>query len=353
MTADKIIPEEVFMSKIDDVARLAKVSKGTVSNVFSGKRPTSEDVRRRVFKAAKELNYTPNHIARSLVTKETMIIGLKIPFAQNKLLGGLHTKLVNGVIAQAALNNYRVLIDTSPPEGTDIKHLSTDPMDGVIVMDPEKEDIRVEILKERGAPFVVVGVPHDATDVPYVNNNNVEVTTSMTELLIKNGHRKILFLNAPVIKTVSEDRKHGFYQGFEKQLVPYDESYNIYKEDQYEDSSLYGYRMVKYYFEDKKEMPFTAIITDTDAVAVGVLRALRELALNVPEDISVVALSDDLANALDPPLTTVNLYPERLGREAVKLLIEQIKARDLSMNTRVIVPAQIIERTSVKKRDNL
>lgn len=119
------------MSKIDDVAKLAKVSKGTVSNVYSGKRPTSEDVRRRVFKAARELKYFPNHIARSLVTKETMIIGLKIPFAQDKLMGGLHTKLVNGVIAQAALSNYRVLIDTIPPKGLEVKHLSTDPMDGL------------------------------------------------------------------------------------------------------------------------------------------------------------------------------------------------------------------------------
>lgn len=334
------------MSKIDDVAKLAKVSKGTVSNVYSGKRPTSEDVRRRVFKAARELKYFPNHIARSLVTKETMIIGLKIPFAQDKLMGGLHTKLVNGVIAQAALSNYRVLIDTITPKGLEVKHLSTDPMDGVIVMDPEKNDMRIEALKERGAPFVVVGIPHDEQDVPYVNNNNEEMIYQMTKLLIDKGHKKILFLNAPDFKTVSEDRKHGFLRAHINSNIDFVESYNVYKEDEYEDASVYGYRMIKRYMEED-HLPFTAIIADTDTVAVGVIKALRELELRIPEDISVVALSDDLTYDIDPPLTTISLFPERLGREAVKLLLEQIKQINHLSNTRVIVPAHINERASV------
>lgn len=334
------------MSKIDDVAKLAKVSKGTVSNVFSGKRPTSKDVRARVFKAAKELNYSPNHIARSLVTKETMIIGLKIPFAQNKTLGSLHTKLVNGVIAEASLNNYRVLIDISSPDGLDIRHLSTDPMDGVIVMDPQQNDIRIDILKERGTPFVVIGVPHIEKDIPYVNNNNQEVVYRITNLLFKKGHEKILFLNAPESKTVSVDRKCGFFRALNKAGIKYDGSFNIYKRDHFEDDSTYGYNVTKKIF-GKKTDDFTAIITDTDTVAIGVLKALKEMKIKVPKDISLISLSNDLALAYEtiPKLTTVNLFPERLGREAVKLLLEQIKHNNNdTINPRVIIPAQIIER---------
>ncbi len=98
---------------------------------------------------------------------------------------------------------------------------------------------------------------------------------------------------------------------------------------------------------EEDHLPFTAIITDTDTVAVGVIKALRELELRIPEDISVVALSDDLAYDIDPPLTTISLFPERLGREAVKLLLEQIKQINHLSNTRVIVPAHINERASV------
>lgn len=87
------------MAKIDDVARLAGVSKGTVSNVFSQKRPTSKKVTERVLNASKELNYVPNHIARSLVTKKTMAIGLTIPHG-HFFFSVFHNQFINGVVLE-------------------------------------------------------------------------------------------------------------------------------------------------------------------------------------------------------------------------------------------------------------
>lgn len=335
------------MSKIDDVAKLAKVSKGTVSNVFSGKRPTSESVRKRVFEAAKQLDYTPNPIARSLVTKKTNILGLKIAFAENRLLENLHIKLINGVLAQARIHNYRLLIDTNPMKDLSFGELSSEPVDGVIVMDPEENDKRLTMLQKTGKPFVVIGVPRRGEAISYVNNNNEEMMFNVTELLIEKGHGKILFMNAPEIKTVSCDRLEGMKRAYRQHEIPFEESFNVYKQDHYEESSSYGYKIVMEHFK-RKPYPFTAIVTDTDAVAIGVLRAFKELEISVPDDVSIIALNNEIGHDMDPALSAVNLHPEELGREAVKLLMAQIEEEDNIPNRRVIIPAEIIERQSCK-----
>jgi DNA-binding LacI/PurR family transcriptional regulator len=314
------------MSKIDDVAKLAKVSKGTVSNVFSGKRPTSKEVKKRVLEAAKKLNYSPNHIARSLVTKQTMIIGLKMSYGKNLFLTSWHTHLISGVLKEAALRNYRVLIDTIPQKDLYRPYLSTDPMDGVIVLGPKKVDERIDYLKETGIPFVIIGT-HRQEGIAYVDSNNEEMVFNVTRLLIKKGHQRILFLNAPEAKTVSYERERGFFRAFRENNLSVKETDNIYNEHPLEDPTLYGYKITKNLFEQAKEINYTAIIADTDQVALGVLKALKELDKNVPKDVSLVALSDDfvLSHEIDPPLTTVKLFPEKLGEEAVKLLIEKIE----------------------------
>lgn len=334
------------MAKIDDVAKLAKVSKGTVSNVFSGKRPTSDRVKERVFKAAKQLNYSPNHIARSLATKKTMIIGVKIPYANKRLLSGFHTKFISGAIAEASKKNYRILIDTIFPKDSNIAQISTDPMDGVIVIDPEKNDKRIDFLKQSNTPFVILGEAYSEKEILSVDNNNEEIVYKVTDLLIQKGHKKILFLNAHKNKTVAHDRKKGFFRALKEKKIIYNDKYNIYQEDYFEEQSVYGYKITKEILKEHKETNYTAIITDTDIVAIGVLKALKELRKKVPEDISLVALSDDvvLAYETDPLLTTVNLFPESLGRESVKLLLERIENKGIS--SKVIIPAKIIERNS-------
>ena len=332
------------MPKVDDVARLSKVSKGTVSNVFSGKRPTSDEVKKRVLEAARILKYTPNHIARSLVTKKTLIIGLKMPCGKNVSLSSLHTDILNGVIMEAAVKNYRVLIDTIPPEEQSRSYVSTDPIDGVIVLGPEKGDVRIKTLCQSDIPFVVIGVPYGISEASYVDNNNEEMLTSIVNLLAGKGRKKILFLNAVKTKTVAMIRGKGFKKGLEENRLEFCESDMVYNRYVYEDYSVYGYNATMEAFKAGGE--HDAIIADTDRVAAGVLKALKEMGKKVQEDISVVALSDDylLSRESDTPLTTVNLFPELLGKEAVRLLMAKMQQPDDYSDRRVIIPARIIER---------
>ncbi|GAB2570598.1 LacI family DNA-binding transcriptional regulator [Gracilibacillus alcaliphilus] len=335
------------MSKIDDVAKLAGVSKGTVSNVFSRKRPISEKVQKRVLEAAKELNYTPNHIARSLVTKKTMTISLSMPSAKRISLTTFHTNLINGVITEASLHNYRILIDTLAQEELELPFLSGNVVDGVIVLNPKVDDTRLDYLTKYNIPAVVIGEPSAKYKnlVSYVDNNNQEIVEEVTTYLLKKGHRRILYLNAPTKMTVSKVREAGFLQAFADLGISNNESLIHFKESLYEDPSQYGYDTVMKYFAADKDR-YTAIIADTDKEAIGICRAFRKLNIKFPDDVAIVALSDDLvlSHELEPPIPTVDMQAEALGKTSVQMLFHQIKVGDYPEISRAVVKAKFHSR---------
>lgn len=335
------------MAKIDDVARLARVSKGTVSNVFSRKRPISEDVRRRVLEASKQLNYVPNAIARSLVTKQTMTIGLNIPFGHNMFFNSFQIRLMNGVVHEASKNNYRILLDTFSQEEVDLPYLSSFPIDGAILIDPKQEDHRINNLNQFRLPFVVIGTPSNSqiNDLVCVDNDNVKVGYNACRYLIEKGHRRILFLNAPEIMTVSLDRKRGFEQALSDCRIAQDACLHRYKPNVKLPAFDFGYETTLQIFGEQKNAA-TAIIADEEDVAAGVLRALSALDLRVPQDVSVLVISGDpdAAHRTEPPLTTMDLQASLLGSHAVRIVLDMLNGKEVP--SRTIVKARIIEKGS-------
>jgi DNA-binding LacI/PurR family transcriptional regulator len=337
------------LSKIDDVAKLARVSKGTVSNVFSRKRPISEAVRKRVLEASEKLKYIPNHIARSLVTKQTMAIGLNIPFAKNIFFNSFQNLLINGVVSEAASKNYRILIDTISQEEVDLPYLSSFPIDGAIIIDPKNEDDRIALLHQVQMPFVVIGKPFNSNvkDIAYVDNNNEQIGYDICKYLITKGHEHIMFLNAPEAMTVSLDRKKGYEDALSDHQIESQEYYHHFKKDLKTNASDFGYETTLKILGDQTKL-VTSIIADEDKVAMGVLRALSVLNLNVPEDVSVIVISGDptTAHQTDPPLTTMDLRASLLGSSAVNILLNKLGIIEGAYQLNTIIDAEIIERGS-------
>jgi DNA-binding LacI/PurR family transcriptional regulator len=332
------------MATISDVAKRAGVSKGTVSNVFSKKRPISREVSERVLLAAKELNYTPNHVARSLAIKKTMIVGLKMPQSKDAVLSSFEMQMINGVIKECSKHGYRVLLDTLP-DSDDVSLLSRDPVDGVIMLNPRKKDPRIEAYNGIGIPLVLVGRPGGMhNDVSFVDNNNMEIVENLADRLIHQGHRHILFLNASSDMTVAMDRKKGLETSFIKNGLSFcNEDVLYYSNAKYCDKTEYGYQATLQTIHKK---PYTAVIADTDRVAIGVLRAAREMNIDLPGQLSVIALHNDamLAQELSPKLTCVELFPEVLGAEAARILFE--KMNNTSTLKHLIIPAKLVIRES-------
>lgn len=335
------------MATIDDVAKAAGVSKSTVSNVFSKKRPISKEVADRVLETARELNYKPNYWARSLANKETRIIGLSMEGEKVKF-GTFHMMLVNGVLEECFNRGYRLLINTLPKHFSDkLENQSSDPVDGEILLDPMVQDPRIEERLEGSVPIVVIGRPPASYEscVSYVDNDNIGAAYRVTEHLIGLNHRHILFLNAPKYRTVAKDREQGFRNACEAGGLTVDPKQLVYKEEGTESSVEYGYKMTKRMLASSPDV--TAIIADTDKVALGVYQAAGELGISIPADLSVFAFSVEPGFGMEfqPPLSIVRLNGELLGSEAAKLLLEQCTSKS-AMIKRTTIPSELYHRDS-------
>lgn len=335
------------LATIDDVAKKAGVSKSTVSNVFSQKRPISKEVTERVLEAAKRLNYRPNYWARTLANKTTRIIGLNMP-AEKVKFSQFHLSLLNGVLEECYLRGYRLLVNTLSREfSSQVQHLSSEPVDGDILLDPAVQDQRIADRLKQKLPLVVIGRPPGEFEarVSYVDNDNVGTARQVTEYLLEQGHRRILLLNAPAERTVGPDRELGYRRAFEQAGLAVDPRLIVCRDGSFPSSLEFGRATTKRLLA--RHPHITAVIADTDKVALGVYRAAAEMKLEIPRDLSVIAFSDDsvFAPEFSPPLTGVKLNGEQLGREAARMLIEQCVSRRRAV-TRVLIPTELVFRDS-------
>jgi DNA-binding LacI/PurR family transcriptional regulator len=338
------------LATIDDVAKSAGVSKSTVSNVFSKKRPISKVVSESVLAAARELNYKPNYWARSLATKETRIIGLCME-GENVKFGQFNLALLNGVLEQCYAHGYRLLINTVAKEFADkLENWSSDPLDGEILIDPTVNDTRIEERVSSKLPLAVIGRPPEPYEsrVSYVDNDNVGAGRRVAEYLLSLGHRKIMFLNAPKHRTVAQDRQAGFQKAYELAGISIDPKLLLFKDDHPNSALLYSHQMTKKMILSNPGI--TAIVVDTDKMAIGVYLAAKDLNLNIPEDLSVIAFSVENGSSAEfqPPLSSVKLNGELLGSEAAKLLLHQCMDHS-PMVKRIMIPSELIHRESCAK----
>ncbi|WP_169083886.1 LacI family DNA-binding transcriptional regulator [Paenibacillus sp. PL91] len=337
------------MAKIDDVARLAGVSKGTVSNVFSQKRPTSKKVTERVLRISRELNYVPNHIARSLVTKKTMAIGLTIPHGKF-FFNFFHNQFINGVILEASIYGYRVLLDMIAAEEVKTPSLASYPIDGAIVLGPTQDDERINLLHQNQIPFVTVGkiLNENLHEVSTVNNDNDKIIRDICNYLVGLGHRDIMFLNAGQQMTVSIERTEAYINALNEHQIEFRPHMIHYKPCIHSDEYMrYGYDETYSILGTRKEK-VTAIIADDDRTAFSAMNAIKDLGYSVPEDISLFVICGDLSmmHQVTPSLTGMDLQPAELGVQSLRLLMHKLAVLDGDYEDHWIVNSTIVERSS-------
>jgi len=217
------------------------------------------------------------------------------------------------------------------------------------MLNPRTSDPRIERYRLMQTPLVLVGRPDPAEDsVCYVDNDNVDIGFQVGNYLLRNGHDSLLFMNAAADMTVAADREKGLIAAFRKHGVPADRLKVMhYSRKIHGNPTEYGYQALR---ESAGSVPFTAIVTDTDRVALGALQAAETLGLRIPDDVSMIALSNDavLAQATTPRLTSVELSAESLGTEAAKMLLKTIG--NPGFVERKIVAAKLVIRDSCKPR---
>ncbi|CAL9413046.1 HTH-type transcriptional regulator DegA [Streptomyces sp. enrichment culture] len=329
-----------------DVARSAGVSVATVSHVLNETRPVLPRTRQAVLDAVEELGYTPNTLARSLVTSRTRSIGLAVSAISNPYF----TEILQGVEASALEHGYSLLIadphDDPGHERKVVQLLHERRVDGMIVAPSAEPRDLVAYLARHRVPAVfldrVVGAPQDTDALPYdqVCAESAEPTALLVGHLAGLGHRRIgLVAGRPGLSTTSE-RITGYRHGLAAAGLPFDERLLVHGDSEAAGGERAAAELLSL------AVPPTALVTANNAMTIGALRALRTRGLSVPGDLALCCFDDFAwADLFAPRLTAVAQPSRDIGARAVQLLLERLATPDRPART-VRLPCTYVHRTS-------
>jgi DNA-binding LacI/PurR family transcriptional regulator len=333
------------MVTMKDVARKAGVSLGTVSNVLNNVSTVSEENRRKVLDAVKELNYRVNTVARTLKTKTSRSIGLIIPDITNpyypELARGVEDAAKKAGLSCFLCNNDR----NRQKEKEYINLLIQKNADGMILVKPQ---LNSEELSELCEKYNVILVDSDSTSKPWYNTVNVddyEGVMKALNLLYEFNHTRIAFIGGLLDSQSSKFRYMAYKDFFAQKGLELREEYM--KRGNYD---WYGgyYAAVELL---RLVNPPTAIFAANDLMAIGAMKAIRERLMNIPFDISVMGYDDILmASLCSPQLTTIRQPKYEIGTVSVEILVEILNNKDhdkKNYGKQVKLSTEIIMRESV------
>jgi LacI family transcriptional regulator len=329
-----------------DVAELAGVSTTTVSHVINKTRHVDESTRESVEFAMKELRYQPNYVARSLRSGETKTIGLIVPDASNLFFAEIARRIED----LGYQEGYSVILgnsDNDPDKQTNyINTLLAKQVDGVIFISSGGEAEDLELLSANNIPIVVADrdVPLSLADVVLLDNEKAGYEA--TRYLINLGHKCIACITGPSELSPSMSRVEGYKKALREVNIPYFEELIAVG-----DFRIKGGEIAMGSLLQQSCKP-TAVFALNDMMAIGAMTAIRKAGLRIPDDISVIGFDDiELASAVTPTITTMAQPLDELSKNAIDLLIEQIRGENREGNSRIILSAHLIERESTAARE--
>ncbi|MDX2597766.1 LacI family DNA-binding transcriptional regulator [Streptomyces sp. WI03-4A] len=336
------------MPTMADVARSAGVSVATVSHVLNGTRPVLPHTRQAVLDAVDALGYTPNTLARSLVTSRTRSIGLAVSAISNPYF----TEILQGVEAAALDAGYSLLIadphDDPVHERKVVQLLHERRVDGMIVAPSAAPHALVDYLARHAVPTVFLdrvltgdeGAAGGPDGPDQVCAENVEPMARLVGHLTALGHRRIgLVAGLPGLSTTTE-RIAGYRQALTSAGLPHDEDLVVSG-----NSESSGAERATATLLARPEPP-TALVTANNAMTIGALRALRRQGLAVPDDIALCCFDDFAwADLFSPRLTAVAQPSREIGARAVQVLLDRLATPGQPART-VRLPCAFVHRTS-------
>jgi DNA-binding LacI/PurR family transcriptional regulator len=332
---------------LKDVAATAGVSYQTVSKVLNGQIHVLPETADRVWKAAHQLGYRPNHNARNLRSQRSGMIGYswepEQPNHANHILDIFLTSMVEE--AEAAgyhllpfpfrqgdnlIDGYRELIDAGR-------------VDGFVISSVNYHDPRAEYLLERQFPFVAFGRSSPELDFPYVDVDGAAGLRIATEHLIARGHRRIAALAWPESSRVGSDRFEGYRAALDQAGLPLDPALIVREEGTFANARAATERWLT--LADSRRP--TGIVAFTDTMAIGAVQAGQARGLHIGRDLAVVGFDDSpMAEYLSPPLTTVRQPIRAVGRKCVEMLVARLKGQTLPEKKVLVDPELIVRATA-------
>ncbi|OIJ18092.1 hypothetical protein BKP45_10870 [Anaerobacillus alkalidiazotrophicus] len=339
------------MATIKDIAKEANVSISTVSRVLNNDETLTvmEETRERILAIAKKLNYTPKRRNQNNNQPESVSIGVVMWATQEDEFNDPYfLSIREGIEKQCSVKGIELSKIIRVRSSS--KDYSFDQLDGIITVgNVDLDDLKK--VYNQNTNIVFVNNDPDPTTYDAVICDLKECSEEIMNYLFHLGHKKIGFIGGVEYKQKFNDEKMLDKRESSEEIRRKTYEAIMNKNGLLDEKNIYigswttasGYQMMKNAIE-KGNIP-TAFFVASDPMAIGALRALHESSIKVPEEVSVVSIDDiDMAGFVSPPLTTVKIYSEQMGRSAVNLLQERIEGRTIPL--KVVVPTKLIVRDS-------
>jgi len=330
---------------IVDVARLAHVSTGTVSNVLANHRLVRLRTRRRVEAAITALNYRPNRIAQSLTGRPTRVIGMIVPDVTNPFF----SELMLGAEGELEGAGYAVVFGNSHGNATRqssyLGNFRDRRVDGLILVIAAETEAEALSEPADGIPLVLVDRTLDRWQGDQVLGDNEAGMKLAVEHLVKLGHRRIALINGEDVWTGAR-RKRGFEAALEQEGLKPDPRYVSHGSFTFDSGLVQARRLLA--LADRP----SSICAGNDLLAMAAIVAAQERGISVPSDLSVVGY-DDIAYAqlVSPGLTTVRQAATKMGAEASRLLLDRFTNERTEDRTIVIRPTLVTRGSTAPVRN--
>lgn len=333
---------------MQDIAKLAGVSPGTVSNALNDRKGVGKETKTKIIKIAEELGYFRNHkkneekVMRLILFKKHGYVVSDTQF---------FSALIEACENECRQNGYELLISQVIHGEHDkenvLKIINQDKIDGILLLATEMNEEDFCYFENLDVPIVVLDSYFAFKSYDYVVINNVSGSYRAIKYFIDNGHERIGMLGSCVNISNFDYRYKGFKKAIEESGLTVRQEDEILIEPTLDGS----YRDVKKYLEQNqgKELP-TALFAFNDIMALGAIRAMQEQGINVPKDISIIGFDDIPFSSLsNPNMTTVKVYTEEMGSIAVRRLVDKIDNEDKEVPLKIEIDTKLIERNSVAK----
>ncbi|MBN2411544.1 LacI family DNA-binding transcriptional regulator [candidate division KSB1 bacterium] len=327
---------------IGDIARLAGVSRATVSGVLNNNPTVSKKTHERVLAIIEQHNYTPNQIARALALNQTGLIGLIVKDISNPL----YSKIALGVEEVCDENGYSMIISNThvdwDRQDKNINILKHRRVDGLIIFPLQRghtlQDFH-DLIREK-YPFVLLAeIPEVNADV--VRADDETGAYNATVHLIKQGVRKIAYISGPESSYASDRR----LSGYKRALMDFNLTFStdLVREGGWRLED--GYKAGLTFSLDKSDCP-DGIFCYNDSIAIGLIRALTERGKLIPRDVAVIGFDDSGVSAyLETSLTTVAQPTQKIGRMAAEVLLKRIKNKKKKLpHQKILIETELVIR---------
>ena len=332
--------------RLKDIAADLGVSVVTVSKVLRNHDDISPETRQRVLKRIKELNYQPNLAARALVTGRTHLVGLVVP----DLVHQFFAQVAKGISRTLRKCGYSLIISSSEEdselEKAEIGRLLARRIDALIIASAQSYPAFLPEIEKAQVPYLLLDLKFRGLMANFVGIDDVKAGALATTHLIENGCRRIAYIGGRNVSTAT-DRLQGFRNAMAAHKIPIHERYIACRSHFDDAADLTGYKTMKTLLRHK---PYPdAVVCYNDPVATGVMQAIMDAGLRIPDDIALIGCGNvRYASALRVPLSSIDQDCEVMGERAGAIALGLLAGSSAATKTVLMEPRLIVRESSVR-----